>query len=326
MTSLSSFRVVYKVVDEQEIDADVYLPSTKQKRPSPAPILIDIHGGAFMLGSSKMVNRDQIQDCLHRGWVVVAPNHRLCPQVTLLGGPMQDCRDLLTWIYKGGLEQFISIEHQQLQLDLDHVFAFGTSSGGTLALSLGFGIPRPVAGILSMYGPCKFKDDFWTTQLAHIAAKLPSNLDKEFLGRVFSESPIPITSGVSLEGQTPGPPDFTDPRQAYALTRIAKGQVLQAIIPDGQYDQVDPVRNISNTFPPVFIVHGTADTMVPIHLSRALFDELRKHDVQCGMIEVPDEEHTFAAKMQIGSETWNLQRQGFDFLQSLIRRTHVEMV
>jgi acetyl esterase/lipase len=100
-------------------------------------IVIDIHGGAFMLGSSKMVNQDQIRDCLHRGWVVVAPNHRLCPQVTLHEGPMQDCRDLLAWIHNGGLEQSISATQQQpLQLDHDHVFALGTSSGGTLALSL----------------------------------------------------------------------------------------------------------------------------------------------------------------------------------------------
>jgi acetyl esterase/lipase len=90
-----------------------------------------------MLGSSKMVNQDQVQDCLRRGWIVVAPNHRLCPQVTLLEGPMQDCRDLLAWIYEGRLEHSIAVSGQRtFQLDLDHVFAFGTSSGGTLALSL----------------------------------------------------------------------------------------------------------------------------------------------------------------------------------------------
>ena len=100
-------------------------------------LVLNIHGGAFMLGSSKMVNHDQIQDCLDRGWLVVAPNHRLCPQVNLLEGPMQDCRDLLAWIYEGGLERSLSHTRQRpLQLDMDHVFAFGTSSGGTLALSL----------------------------------------------------------------------------------------------------------------------------------------------------------------------------------------------
>lgn len=169
-----------------------------------------------------------------------------------------------------------------------------------------------------MYGPCKFEDDFWTTELPHITAKLPVDLKEEFLNSVFDEYPIPITGGVSLEGQASGPPDFTDPRQAYAMTRIARGRVLQAILPNGQYEQVDPLKNISGTFPPVFIVHGTSDTMVPIQLSRALFAKLKEFRVLCKLVEVPGEEHTFAAKMRIGSETWNLQRQGFDFLQSLV--------
>lgn len=99
--------------------------------------MINIHGGAFMLGSSKMVNRDQVQDCLNRGWIVLAPNHRLCPQVNLLEGPIQDCRDLLAWVYDGGLEREINETAQSRVIpDIDHVFAFGTSSGGTLALCL----------------------------------------------------------------------------------------------------------------------------------------------------------------------------------------------
>lgn len=90
-----------------------------------------------MLGSSKMVNMDQVADCLERGWVALVPNHRLCPKVNLLEGPMQDCRDLLSWVYSGGLQEWIgSHATSRYPVDLDHVFAFGTSSGGTLALSL----------------------------------------------------------------------------------------------------------------------------------------------------------------------------------------------
>ena len=90
-----------------------------------------------MLGSSKMVNYDQIYDCLERGWIVIVPNHRLCPQVDLLEGPIQDCRDLLAWIHDGGLQKALhSYPEFQYTVDLDHVFAFGVSSGGTLALCL----------------------------------------------------------------------------------------------------------------------------------------------------------------------------------------------
>ncbi|KAH6880046.1 Alpha/Beta hydrolase protein [Thelonectria olida] len=320
MASPTSFRAVYKVVDKQEIDADIFLPSKSSfKNAQRCPVLINIHGGAFMLGSSKMVNRDQIVDCLSRNWIVVVPNHRLCPQVNLLEGPMQDCRHLLGWIYDGGLQTTISSQTlDNYAVDLDHVFAFGTSSGGMLALSLGFGVPRPVAGILDLYGPCNFTDPFWKTKLPEVAAKLPPGLTQDFLNQVFEEEIVPITGGVSLEGQQVGPPNFDDPRQAYAFTQIANGSVMDAIFPSGNWDAVDPIRNITPSFPPTFIVHGQEDKMVPLNLSIGLYSTLLEHGVQCGMKEIPGEGHTFAAKMKVGSQTWNLQRAGFDFLESLV--------
>ncbi|OQD98917.1 hypothetical protein PENSOL_c008G09999 [Penicillium solitum] len=314
MDSLACFQAIYKHVGQQKIDVDVYLPSSQKSK---RPVLINIHGGAFMLGSSKMVNRDQVQDCLNRGWIVLAPNHRLCPQVNLLEGPIQDCRDLLAWVYDGGLEREINETAQSRVIpDIDHVFAFGTSSGGTLALCLGFGVPRPVAGIYDMYGPCNFSDSFWTTKLPHL--KLPAGLSESLMNKVFEECPVPITGGVSLEGQSTGPPDFSDPRQAYILTRLANGTLLDAIFPSKDWDVVDPARNISSYFPPTFIAHGTEDSKVPIVLSRELLRILKDHGVHCGMSEIPEEDHTFAAKMQVGSRTWELQCLGFDFLESLI--------
>lgn len=183
----------------------------------------------------------------------------------------------------------------------------------------GFGVRRPVAGIFDMYGPCAFSDPFWTTELSHVAARLPHDLTDEFLQKVFDERPVPIVGGVSLEGQAQGPPDFTDPRQAYALTHIARGKVLEAVCPSGEWDKVDPLVHVSPAFPPTFIVHGAEDTMVPIALSKKLLSALQSHSVRCGMAEVPGEEHTFAAKMKVGTQTWELQRQGFDFLEMLTR-------
>ncbi|KAI1498588.1 Alpha/Beta hydrolase protein [Biscogniauxia marginata] len=314
------FRAVYKTVNGQEIDTDVYVPPPATvKEHARCPVIIDIHGGAFMLGSSKMVNEDQINDCLGRNWIVVVPNHRLCPQVNLLEGPMQDCRDLLSWIYEGKLGDFISDSTGTLYpVDLDHVFAFGTSSGGTLALSLGFGVTRKVAGIFDMYGPCNFSNRFWTTTLQHLAAKIPPGLSEQFLNQVFDEDPVPIIGGVSLEGQQAGAPNFEDPRQAYALTQIANGKVFDAVFPSKAWDQVDPIKNITPSFPPTFIVHGIEDQMVPLDLSKDLYTALSQHGVKCGLLEIPEEGHTFAARMQVGSRTWNLQKKGFDFLESLL--------
>jgi acetyl esterase/lipase len=90
-----------------------------------------------MLGYSGMVNKEQVQDCLDRGWIVVVPNHRLCPQVDMFEGPVQDIRDLLQWIHSGKLDETIGNESNSIvRCDLDQIVAFGTSAGGTLALCL----------------------------------------------------------------------------------------------------------------------------------------------------------------------------------------------
>ena len=88
-----------------------------------------------MLGHSGMVSIPQVNDCLDRGWIVLVPNHRLCPGVNLLNGPMQDIRDLLSWIHDGSLDAILKGQGSY-QADLENVAAFGTSSGGHLALSL----------------------------------------------------------------------------------------------------------------------------------------------------------------------------------------------
>lgn len=99
-----------------------------------------------MLGASQMVNRDQINDCLERGWIVLVPNHRLCPQVNLLDGPIKDCRDLLQWIYNGEFEAALKEKTTEVySTDHNHVFAFGTSSGGHLSLCLVRPPPRPLS-------------------------------------------------------------------------------------------------------------------------------------------------------------------------------------
>lgn len=193
----------------------------------------------------------------------------------------------------------------------------------------GFGVARPAKAILSLYGAVHFTDPAWRAPLPHIAKILP-NLEESLINKVYDEIPIPTDSSVSLEGQTESGiskgPDFSRPRDAFAFTQIAAGNVISAIYPDGdngsdpEYQLVDPARNVSVDFPPTYIVHGLADTMVPIELSRVLFQRLKENGVPCGMTEVPGEEHTFAMKMEVGSKTWWLQREGFDFLEKYIGR------
>ena len=100
-----------------------------------------------MLGHSKMNNRDQIEDGLQRGWIVLAIEHRLCPGVNVLEGPMTDVRDAFNWAQSGGLEKAIEEGGSHLRPDPERVMAMGTSAGGHLALSL-------VSVFFSQVGQC----------------------------------------------------------------------------------------------------------------------------------------------------------------------------
>lgn len=90
-----------------------------------------------MLGDSRMVSIPQVTDCVNRGWIVVVPNHRLCPQVDIYNGPLRDIRDCLEWVYaEDGLEGVLKGQQGEYRVDREKIMAFGTSSGGMLALGL----------------------------------------------------------------------------------------------------------------------------------------------------------------------------------------------
>ncbi|KAB8262860.1 alpha/beta-hydrolase [Aspergillus pseudonomiae] len=323
--TLNPLTALYKEKNGSKITTDIYLPQTQYNKNLKCPVLINIHGGAFMLGNSRMVSIPQIEDCLSRGWIVVVPNHRLCPGVNILEGPIEDCRDLLAWVYDGSLEGLLRGQGvETLRVDTERVMAFGTSSGGFLALSLGYDVPKPPKAILDFYGAVHFTHPFWTAPLPHVAEKLPPGLSPEFMDRVYEEDPVPTDSSISLEGQTESGrakgPDFSRPRDAFAFMQIANGRVLSACFPGRDVREIDPVCCVREGFPATCVVHGLEDRMVPICLSRELVRVLEEKGVECEMVEVPGEDHTFAMGMEVGSRTWEIQRKGFDFLERIIGR------
>lgn len=180
---------------------------------------------------------------------------------------------------------------------------------------------HPVLAVLNFYGAVNFSDPHWSSELPPLAAKFPGEFTPEFLNKVYDEKPVPIKGGVSLEGQAGPPrPSKDDPRMPFAMTQIAHGKVLNVIFPSMDLKRIDPVLNVTSAFPPTFTVHGDADWMVPIGMSEALFKRLKEAGVESEMLVVPGEPHTFAGTMKKGSQTWNLQRRGFDWLQGIIER------
>ncbi|KAL4951374.1 Alpha/Beta hydrolase protein [Aspergillus filifer] len=334
----------YKIINGSVITTDIYLPTSPPPKGRVVyPVLITLHGGAFMLGHSGLISIPQVAECLRRSWIVVSPNHRLCPGVDVTE-LMRDVRDLLSWVYgdfecegvqgRGGLDGFLAEQEVEgagglggskggYRVDKERVMAMGTSSGGFLALCLGYDTPTPPRAILNFYGAVHFAHPSWRKPLPHVQANLPSDgFTPEFLNKVYEEFPIPTTSGISLEGQTnPRKPDFTKPRDAFAMTQIAQGSVIDAIYPAsaGDVNAIDPVSRIGSDFPPTFIIHGDCDRMVSVDVSRELFRVLKEKGVKSELLEIEGEDHTFALGMSVGSRTWNESLRGFEWLERVIQ-------
>jgi hypothetical protein len=78
-----------------------------------------------------MIPKKQIDFLVQKGFVVVTPEYRLCPQVSLYDGPIQDAKDVLVWCQKD-LPALMS--EKNIPVNGTKIVSMGHSAGGTLAL------------------------------------------------------------------------------------------------------------------------------------------------------------------------------------------------
>lgn len=168
--------VVYKTAGKLHLHADIYYPmEVPQKRMPVGKALwlqltglcanldqaLLIHGGGHCLYTRKDVNSKHIKMLLANGFLPVSVDYRLCPEVTLVEGPMTDVRDALRWVREE--LPSINLKRSGLQIDGGCVAAVGWSTGGTLAMSLGFSARphniKPPEVVLAFYCPTNYDDD-----------------------------------------------------------------------------------------------------------------------------------------------------------------------
>ena len=94
--------------------------------------MLIFHAGGWVLGSADIIPKTQIINLITKGFVVVTPEYRLCPQVAAYEGPVQDAKDLLAWCQ----EKLPSLlkEAAGVRADGKKVVSMGHSGGAHLAL------------------------------------------------------------------------------------------------------------------------------------------------------------------------------------------------
>ena len=84
------------------------------------------------MGSAMHIPRAQVSWLRKAGFLVVAPEYRLCPHVDVWTGPVQDCVHLYNWVVSGGLQD--GLRHFGITADIDRISLLGHSVGATLAM------------------------------------------------------------------------------------------------------------------------------------------------------------------------------------------------
>ena len=125
-----------------------------------APVVLQIHGGAWVIGDKHQQGQPLLYHLARRGWVGVAPNYRRSPRATF-PDHLVDVKRALAWVRTHGAEY---------GADPDFVVVTGGSAGGHLAALValtpndpafqpGFeGVDTRVAACVPMYGVYDFLD------------------------------------------------------------------------------------------------------------------------------------------------------------------------
>lgn len=204
-----------------------------------------------------MIPPSQISYLTNLNFVVVAPNYRLCPQVSVQDGAFADTASAIAWC-RAKLPSLLKSSHK-ISVDSTKVVAMGHSAGGTLALWLA-AQPSPPHAVASFY-PSLYVSDINSSAHKPYDGFGPMddfNPTPENLSAVFHPEDNLQLSTFPLA--FPGQPRQL--RHEWFLTQLKNGTLWPAIQPDQNYAAIDPCTlfaDRASTWPPTFFVQGDKD-------------------------------------------------------------------
>jgi acetyl esterase/lipase len=123
-----------------------------------------------------------------------------------------------------------------------------------------------------------------------------------------------------------------DPRSELVLSLFKEGNGLSLMLNgiSGGFTAPDPSRvaaispmaqlRAGRYHVPTFLIHGSADEIVPFHTAQAFADALRVAGIRGGLLVVENGEHIFDVHLRSGTRKWTEQiLPGFEFLLRELR-------
>ena len=265
-TTVTTF--TYKKVGDLEIKLDANRPADKKIR----PLAVWIHGGALINGGRQGIGPGR--QLLHAGYVVVSIDYRLAPE-TKLPEIISDVEDAFEWIRKNGREKF--------QADTSKIAVLGGSAGGYLTFSTGFRVQPPPTVLVSYWGYGDLIGPWYSEPSPHARHQGKSQAPAEM---AVIEAGPPVANSRDRKGD--GGTYYRTCRKLGIWPEKVSG------FPESEAKKFAPFMpavNVSPTYPPTLMIHGTKDTDVPHEQSLIMAREFKKHGIPHRLISVQGGEH-----------------------------------
>ncbi|KZT63592.1 alpha/beta-hydrolase [Daedalea quercina L-15889] len=333
----------YSHVGSLDIKVDFQVPPSVKVGVLPGVIFF--HGGGMVAGSRHEYFPWMPGSAHGKGMIFFTADYRLIHPSTGFD-IIDDIRRLFAFLADPSFSK--TYLPNGISLDPTRLAVMAASGGGYPARAAAlYAQPKPKAVFL-LYGMGgKFLGDHW------LAAKDPTVtlgprdrlVDDETAARIISEQVSPVADSPIIAPQSgdfqPGPrsllfrhwwrtgelldhvlgePVSADLRVLSAADRLAAVPAhLRPALLEAQYD---------GSFPPTFLLHGGADTTVPLEESQATFDTLRKLGVAVEMEVVPGGPHGLLVslspiKYAPGAE--EAQERGMIFLARYLSRSGAKL-
>lgn len=264
----------YREVAGHEILADIYRPGDDAIR----PVIVWIHGGALIMGHRGGVSSKITQLAQEQGYAIVSIDYRLAPE-TKLPEIISDIEAAFRWLATDGAARF--------HLDPDRIVVAGGSAGGYLTLVAGYRArPRPKA-LVALWGYGDLVGDWYSKPSPHPR----HNVKKVTLAESQQQTDGTVISD-SRQRKGNGGLIYLHCRQTGTWPLEVSG-----FDPATDADKIapfEPVRNVTDSYPPTLLIHGTKDTDVPFEQSVMMADELERHGVRHILKAVEQGEHGLA--------------------------------
>ena len=285
--------VVYKQAGSLEIKADVYHYADSKARPA----VVSLHGGALIMGHRGNLSNAVKDFAFTNGYVLVSFDYRLAPE-TKLPAIIEDIEDALRWLRREGPKRF--------HLDPERIAVTGGSAGGYLTLATGYRVqPRPRV-LLAFFGYGDLIGDWYAT---------PSPHPRHNQRKISADEAWQQVSGPAVadarERKGDGGIFYNFCRQSGLWPKAVSGWDPRN--ESEKFFPFMPVKNVTRDYPPVALIHGTADTDVPFEQSQMMAKELQKHGVPVQFHQIAGAEHGLSGGDR--GEIEAAERKAFEFVK-----------